>query len=234
MLRKVMVPVLLMCGGVLGSAQPALAQQTVNFTLGYFTVLGEDARVEHDVLNVNRSYLEFDVPDFNGPTIGGEWLAAVGGFFEVGAGISFSRRTVHSNYRDFVDRDGTEIEQDLRLRMLPVAFTVRVLPFSQESPVQPYFGGGIALITWRYSESGEFVDFGAPGRPVFRDAFVAEGTKTGPVALGGVRFAGESASFGGEVRYQRAHADIGDNFAGSKLDLGGWSYQVTFGYRFGQ
>jgi hypothetical protein len=234
MLRKVIVPLLLVSGGVLGSAEPAAAQQTLNFTLGYFTVLGEDARIEQDVINVNRTYLEFDVPDFNSLAVGGEWLVPVGRFIEAGAGIGFSRRTVHSNYRDFVDRDGSEIEQDLRLRMLPIAFTARVLPLSQESPVQPYFGGGIAVITWRYSESGEFIDFDVPSLPVFRDTFAAEGTEAGPVVLGGVRFAGDAASFGGEVRYQRARADVGPNFAGPRLDLGGWSYQVTLGVRFGQ
>ena len=73
-------------------------------------------------------------------------------------------------YRDFIDSDGTEIDQDLELRIVPIAFTVRVLPFGQSTPVQPCFGGGLGIINWRYRETGEFVDFGA-GREIFKDTF---------------------------------------------------------------
>src|SRR5688500_11941084 len=47
----------------------ARAQQTVNFSLGYFTPRGEDARVDGDVLNANRNFLTFDIGDFNGASI---------------------------------------------------------------------------------------------------------------------------------------------------------------------
>src|SRR5688500_15578665 len=88
------------CALILGSARPALAQQTLNFSFGYFAVRGEDARVEGDVLNRNladgRFALVYEIPDFNGPTVGGEWLVALGNYLEAGAGVSFSRRTVPS------------------------------------------------------------------------------------------------------------------------------------------
>src|SRR5688572_18296912 len=54
---------LVACASVLVIAQPAFAQQTLNFSLGYFTVRGEDARVEGDVLTENRSLLVYDVSD---------------------------------------------------------------------------------------------------------------------------------------------------------------------------
>jgi hypothetical protein len=219
-------------GAALLAASPAAAQQTINFSVGYFTPRGEDARVEGDVLNANRNFLVFEVKDFNGASVGGEWLASFGRFVEGGVGIGFSRRTVPSVYTDFVDDDGTEIDQDLRLRIVPIAFTVRVLPLGQDSPVQPYFGAGLGVFNWRYSEVGEFIDFGA-GRAIFRDQFVATGNRAGAVALGGIRFAGDSVSSGFEVRYHKAEADLDDAaFAGSKLDLGGWVYNFTIGVRF--
>jgi hypothetical protein len=138
-------------------------------------------------------------------------------------------------YEKLVDSDGTEIEQDLRLRLLPVALTIRVLPLGQSSGVQPYFGGGLGLINWRYSESGEFVD--PRDRSIFRDQFVATGNQTGPVALGGIRFAGDTVSAGFEIRYQSAVADLAQTFAGfnnAKIDLGGWTYSLTTGIRFGR
>lgn len=118
--------------------------------------------------------------------------------------------------------------------MIPVAFTMRVLPLGRSVPVQPYFGAGLGIINWRYSESGDFVDFGSANRRVFRGSFVAEGNETGPVALGGIRFAGETLSAGFEARYQQATGDVGEEFASPKIDLGGWTYQFTLGVRFGR
>jgi hypothetical protein len=232
----------LVAGAVLaGSARPALAQQTLNFSLGYFTVKGEDARVGGDILKTNRRAFVFDIPDFNSPTVGGEWLVPLGNYFEAGAGASFSRRTVPSVYADFVNSDKSEIEQDFRLRLVPVAFTVRVLPLGQSSGVQPYFGGGLGIINWRYSETGEFVDRscvpGARTCAIFRDSFVASSSQTGPLAVAGLRFAGDTVSAGGEIRFQKADASLGSNFAGlsqPRIDLGGWTYQFTVGMRFGR
>jgi hypothetical protein len=237
-MRTRLIVLTLLAGAALAmSVQTAAAQQTLNFSLGYFTVRGEDARVEGDVLNENRNFLVFDVGDFNGATVGAEWLIPLGEYFEAGAGLSFSRSTVPSVYADFVDTDGSEIEQDLRLRVVPVAFTVRVLPLRQTSPVQPYFGGGLGLFAWRYSESGEFVDF-QRRNAIFRDQFVASGTETGPVVLGGIRFAGDDISGGFEVRYLSADAPLGRPFAivqtDPRIDLGGWTYAFTLGWRFGR
>jgi hypothetical protein len=231
----------LLAAGVLGlGAEPAAAQQTLNFTLGYFTARGEDARVEGDILNEHRgaeATLVYDLKDFNGAAIGAEWLVPLGRFIEAGAGVSFTRRTVPSVYEDFVDADGSEIEQDLRLRRVPVDLTVRVLPLSQDSGVQPYVGGGLSVISWRYSEAGEFVDFSRQ-RAIFRDQFVASGSATGPVILGGLRFAGDSLSAGGEVRYHSAAGELGTGFgstsADPQIDLGGWTYQFNIGLRFGR
>lgn len=221
---------------ILASAWPVAAQQTLNLSLGYFTVRGEDARVERDVLNGNRNVLAFDIADFNGAAIGGEWLVPLGRYLEGGAGVAFSRRTVDSFYERLTDRDGSDIEQRLRLRIVPIAFTVRVVPLGHDSPVQPYIGGGLGVLHWRYSESGEFVDF-QRGNAIFREQYVASGSETGPVVLGGVRFAGDSMSSGVEIRYQGADAPLGRPFSSlqrdPRIDLGGWTYQFTMGWRFG-
>jgi hypothetical protein len=213
--------------------QVARAQQTVNFSIGYFTVRGEDARIAGDVLNANRNFFTFEVDDFDGASIGGEWLVPLGRYVEAGAGLSFTRRTVPSSYtRLFNETNGSAIEQDLRLRMLPAAFTFRVLPLGQDHGFQPYVGGGLGVIAWRYSESGQFVD--TRDRSIFNSSYVASGTATGPIAMGGIRFAGDSAAAGFEVRYQGADANLPAPFAGGTIDLGGWSYLFTVGTRFGR
>jgi hypothetical protein len=233
MLIRFMTCALVAGATVLTTAREAQAQQTLNLSLGGFVVRGEDARTEGDVINANRTFLAFDVSDFNSASIGGEWLVPLGEYLEGGAGVSFSRRTVASVYADFIDNDGSEIDQDLRLRLVPIAFTVRVLPLGQRNALQPYFGAGLGVFNWRYSESGEFVDFGR-NFEIIRDSYVAEGNETGPVILGGLRFGGETWSAGGEIRYHSAEADLDERFAGSKIDLGGWTYNFTVGVRFGR
>lgn len=224
----------LVCAVLLMSASASSAQdarQTVNFTLGYFTPLALDARDDDDVLLANSTFLLIDVDDFNGASVGGEWLFPFGRIVEGGIGVNYTSQSVDSIYLDFVDPDGTEIEQELRLRTVPISFTVRLVPTGHSSPVQPYIGGGIGLINWRYSESGEFIDFGA-GDIIFRDTFVKSGSNVGPVFLGGIRFVGDSASGGFEIKYQKATGDLDANFAAPQIDLGGWTYNFTVGVRF--
>jgi hypothetical protein len=213
---------------------PAAAAQADHvFTVhgGYFALRGEDGRGETDVLFRNLDFLAFDLEDFNGGTFGAEWAVGVGRFLEVGAGAGFYRRTVPSVYRNVVADDGFEIEQDLRLRIAPVTFLARVFPAGRRGGVQPYIGGGVAILAWRYSETGEWV---APDDSLFRATYEDSGNKAGPVLLGGVRFGSDVMFAGGEFRYQAAKADLDPDveFASRRLDLGGYQWLFTFGVRF--
>lgn len=232
MSRQLWLATAIVCSAAIFYPAPAQAQQTFNVSFGYFTVRGQDARVAGDVLNANRNFLTFDVKDFNGASIGGEWLVPVGRYLEAGAGLGFTRRTVPAFYTRLVNRDGSEIDQDLRLRMVPAAFTFRLLPLGEDRAFQPYLGAGLGVIAWRYSESGQFVD--TRDNTIFNNSYVASGTQSGPIAMGGIRFAGDTAAAGMEIRYQGAEADLPAPFAGSKIDLGGWSYLFTVGLRFGR
>ena len=216
------------------TTDPAFAQQSLNFSLGYFTVRGEDARVDGDALVANRELYLFDFSDFNSVSLGAEWLAPLGDYVEVGGGIGFSSRGVDTIYEEFVRPDESEIEQQLKLRIVPITGTVRVLPLGRHAAFQPYIGGGIGIYNWRYSETGDFIDFTRVGNPIFRESFVATGTAIGPVAVFGARFpVGSNATFGGEIRYQKAEGDLDEiDFLGPKLDLGGFHYSATFGIRF--
>jgi hypothetical protein len=216
------------------AADAAFAQQqSLNFSLGYFTVRGEDARVEGDALVANRDLYLFDFDDFNGASIGADYLVGFGDFFEVGAGIGYTSRAVDTIYDDYVRPDGSEIEQQLKLRIVPMSATVRVLPLGRATAFQPYVGGGIGIYNWRYSETGDFVDFSLPGQPLFRESYTASGTSIGPVAVFGLRFPVGEATVGGEMRYQKAEGELDErDFLGPKIDLGGFHYSVTVGFRW--
>jgi opacity protein-like surface antigen len=209
----------------------AQAQQAFTISLGGFVMSGEDARAEGDVLVANRRILSFDLDDFSTGSVGLEWTLPVGDFLEFGAGAGFTSRRVPTVYTGFVNRNGAEIEQDLRLRVVPLTVTARVLPFGRSRAVQPYLGGGVGFLNYRYSEIGDFVDF--TDRSVFSDRFIATGTAIGPVALAGLRIPlGDTWALGGEARYQKAEADLSEDFLGPTLDLGGMHYLFTVQVKF--
>jgi hypothetical protein len=215
------------------SADTAFAQQALNFSIGAFAVRGEDARVDGDALVENRGIYLFDFSDFTSASVAAEYLAPIGEFFEAGAGIGFTSRGVDTIYDDYVRPDGSEIEQTLKLRIVPMTATVRVLPLGRSGVFQPYIGGGIGIFNWRYSEAGDFIDFSLPARPVFRDTYSATGTSVGPVAIFGARFPMGAVTVGGEVRYQKAEGDLDErDFLAPKIDLGGFHYAATVGIRF--
>lgn len=220
------------------------AQQSVNFYLGGFLPNSEDARTRQDggrsadVVVANLDFLAYDTKDFNGAQLGDEYVVGIGEYLDAGLGVGLYRRTVPSVYADYVNDNGAEIEQDIKLRMVPWTATVRLLPFGRAGLIEPYIGGGVTIVNWRYSEAGEFVDFF--DNSVFRDSFVGSGTATGGTVLGGLMIPAGKWGIGYETRWQRVRADLPTDlgFATSRdgqqpwVDLGGWSHLVRFQVRF--
>src|SRR6185369_13798881 len=210
------------------------SRSTVNFTIGYFALKGLESRVDEDVLlndlqNVHP--LLFEIKDFNSAIISGEYLFALGSNFEAGVGVGYSQRSVPSVYADLTRPGGVEIEQELKLKQVPVTFTGRYLFLPRGSSVEPYIGGGIVAIRYRYSEVGDFVD---PDLSIFPARYVADGVAVGPTILGGVRVPAGRWTVGGEGRWQKAEGKdlLKEAFLGDRLDLGGWTANFTFGVRF--
>jgi hypothetical protein len=242
MLRKSLVALLaiVLFGAVF--AAPARAQsQAVSLNIGYFTVRGLDARAaENDVLaaELNGGYydaLAFDLNHFNNVTFSGEWLIGLGDFLEGGVGVGYYSREVPSVSANFVNTNGSEIQQTLRLRIVPITATVRFLPLGRRAIVEPYVGGGLAIMPWRYTEVGQFVFPNADGSADIVSAnYEGSGTSVGPVILGGARFPFGNYAIGGEIRWQRGTGTLPvDQFLTDKIDLGGITYQATFVIRFG-
>lgn len=231
---------LVLAGLALAPAPAAAQDHGFSVSLGYFALRGEDGRAAGDVLNADRCIgvdflcepLLFEVSDFNGATVSGEYLFGLGEFTEIGFGVGFYQRTVASVYELLERPDGTEIEQDLKLRVVPLTATIKLVPTGRTSGFQPYVGAGVAALVWRYSEVGEFVD--PVDFSIFRDSFQANGTEAAPIVFGGVRapIAG-NVMLGGELRYQWAEAELPqDEFLGEVIDLGGLTVQANLTWRF--
>lgn len=211
---------------MLGAAAAASAQvvQSVQIGVGGFFPRGEDTRPNDDVLikdlnNFNR--MLFLISDFRGATISGEWNIGFGRNVEVGIGTGYFRRTVPSIYADVTFPSGQEIEQTLRLRVIPVTAVVRFLPLGNPAGFQPYVGAGVSALNFRYSEIGDFVD--DFDNSIFNARFITSGTATGPVLLGGFRapLGGDIYAFTTELRYQWGRGNLPSDFLGSQVDLGG-------------
>jgi hypothetical protein len=228
-------------------AQSASAQivQSLNVNFGAFLPRGFDSRVAGDVLVADLTTgqpLTFDIGEFKGWTLSGEWNVAFNDRFEVSGGVGYYNQKVNSLYRDLVNGhfteetfDDTEIEQRLHLRMMPITFVARFLPVGRASTVQPYIGAGVAVIPFRYAEVGDFVD--TTDGTVFPARYITTGTAVGPVFLGGLRMplGGDIYSLTFEGRYQWASGDTGGTtaeFLGDKIDLSGGTVNFGFLIRF--
>jgi hypothetical protein len=251
MLRKTLLMLVLIVLVGAAFAPPARAQsQAVSFNLGYLWVRSMQGRYDSgnvtypgDVLwtEFNGDYydqLAFRLQDFNNVTFGGEWLVGLGDFLEGGLGVSYYSANVPSISANLVNADtGADILQTLRLRMIPINATVRFLPLGRHAVVEPYIGGGVAIINYRYAEEGDFVDATDPNNlGIFSATYTHSGWAVGPQIVGGLRVPFGAYFFGGEYRYQWARGSLpttGDNaFLSDRVDLGASTFQVTFGVRF--
>jgi hypothetical protein len=236
---------------ILSSTAHAQVVQSVHFGFGGFFPRGLEARSTDDVIrrNIRGEFLPGEpsvtdalairTQDFRGAQGFGEWIVGVGPNIEVSGGIGIYGRTVPSLYRDLVDdATGRDIEQDIKLRIVPITALVRFLPFGNASTVQPYVGVGVSALRFRYSEVGEFVD------PVtleifdnIGDPYVATGTASGPVFVYGLRvpLGGDIYGLTIEGRHQYGKGNTGgidNNFVADKIDLSGGSFNVGFLVRF--
>jgi hypothetical protein len=211
----------------------ASAQQSLSLSIGGFSPRAEDARDPQDVLVKDRSFLAFNVGDLSGVTFGGEYLVALGKNFDAGVGIGFYQRSTPAvdQFNEFAGT-GDPIVADLKLRVVPVSATFRFLPLGHNDGIQPYIGGGVGAFGWRYSESGDFV--ANDNRTIIHGNFSGSGWSTGPVILGGVRIPIGSVGVGGEIRWQSALGNLpsDQDFAGTKIDLGGLTYSFTVNFKF--
>ena len=246
---QVRIGAIILFAATVVTVAPASAQvvQSLHLGGGFFNPKGFDSRVEGDVL-VRDAFgeqlpgfpglsdaLAFDMSDFRGGQVFAEWNLAFGHHIEVGAGVGLYRRSVPSVYVDLVDEFGDEIEQTLRLRVVPLTAVVRFLPFGRAGDVQPYVGAGVGFYNFRYSEIGRFVD--PDTLDIYEDRFTTNGSVPGAVVLGGLRIplGGDVFGLTLEGRYHIATGDTGGINAGfldEKIDLGGAQFNVGLLVRF--
>ena len=74
-------------------------------------------------------------------------------FLEAGVGASFYQNNRPQRVADLTYPNGDEIEQTLKLRIVPVTATIRFLPLGRNASVQRMWAGGVGFFNWKIRKS---------------------------------------------------------------------------------
>jgi len=217
------------------AAAPATAQAaSLQLRIGGFI-----PRADSNLFRDDSELYTVDKEDWRGVTGGAEFTFEPSDHVEFGLHLDGYSRTVDTNYRNYTRPSGSEILQSLRLTLVPLGATLRLLPTDRYATLQPYVGVGPDLVFYKYEEFGDFIDFGSEDLDIDSDHFRSEGVKPGFHVVGGLRVRlGHDFSVLGEARYQWARARMGDDFRPQpgqdalRLDMSGLSAVVGLSIRF--
>jgi hypothetical protein len=177
--------------------------------------------------------------DFRGVFGGIEYNTLIVPHLELGVHLDAYGKTLETSYRDYTREEDVEIQQRLKLSIVPLGATLRVIPTGKNSPVAPYLGVGIDAIFYSYKEYGDLIDFFDPELTIYDDEIQATGAALGVHAVAGLRvYLNRDVAIVGEGRYQWAKKDMGDDFAPNepglvnRIDLSGASFTIGLHVRF--
>jgi len=203
--------------------------QADSFTvrLGYLSPRG-DSRLWAE----NVATFDYVVNDFNWLFGGAEFDLELNEFVDLAIGVDGYSRSVVSRYRDFVRDDGTEILQDVSLRVAPITFGVRFFPAGKFHVLLPYVSGGLGLYPFEYREEGEFIDLDTA--EIFGATYYDSGLGTGVYAAAGLEASLTHGVFlFGEYRRHFASAGHRGDFGSyGDFDLDASQLSLGFSFRF--
>jgi len=175
-----------------------------------------------------------DKEDFAGVYGGAEYSFNVADHVEMGISLDGYSRTIPTLYRDFSRPNGDDIFQELRLTVVPLGVSLRVLPLDRYATVQPYATIGADVFFYQYEEFGDFIDFFTNNLDISADSFKSNGAALGGHAAAGLRIPlGHDFAITAEGRYQFAQKkQMDDDFSRNRLDLNGASATIGIRLRF--
>jgi hypothetical protein len=212
---------------------------TIKFETGYGI-----QRTSSDIFEDTRRDLTVGSRDFDAPYIGGELAVRVNERWDVALGVGVVQESVASEYRDWLEGD-LPIEQVTEFRTIPITVSAkyylrdrgrRIGRFAWvPSTLTPYVGAGVGVVSYRFEQTGDFIDFTEPApHPIFYDQFISSGEAALFRGLAGVTYSlGKQFELTGEARYDLASADLGPRFEDFEpIDLAGFRAVVGVAVRF--
>ena len=192
------------------------------------------------IFEFTRDLLTVEARDFDTAVFRFDAGWSIGPRLDLVTEVGFSRATIPSEYRDFVDDDDLPIVQTTQLTQAPVGGSLRfwLTPRGREvgrfawvpSRVSVYAGAGGGALWYEFTQFGDFVDF------VDLSIFTEELRSSGWTASGHV-LAGASISLtrqlflSVEARYRWAATPLTGDFVGfDNISLSG--VQPTVGIEF--
>jgi outer membrane protein W len=220
--------------GLLAALPASAGASSLELRIGGFI-----PRADSNLFDDDSSLYTVNKEDWRGVTGGAEFSFTPADHVELGLHLDGYGRRVDTTYRDYTRPSGAEIEQSLRLTLIPLGATLRFLPADRHATVSPYVGVGPDVVFYKYEEFGDFIDFFDPDLPITPDHFISESTAFGAHALGGIRFyVNRDIAIVGEAKYLWAHDDMGDDFLPNapglvnRIDLSGWIFTGGVHLRF--
>lgn len=191
-------------------------------------------RAQSNLFDDTSELFTVDKEDWRGVYGGAEFNFELARHVEMGFSIDGYSRTLDTVYRDFVRESGAEIPQTLRLTIVPLGVSLRLLPADRFAAVSPYVTVGGDVFFYKYEEFGDFIDFFSDDFDISADAFESDGAIFGGHAAAGLRVpVGDDFAITGEVRYQYApRKRMGDDFRNNEIDLSGVSATLGLRLRF--
>jgi opacity protein-like surface antigen len=198
------------------------------------------ARTHSDLFDFVRDKLTIGANAFDTPAVAVDIGTVVSNRVDLVYGFAYSRATVDSEYRRFVDNNREPIAQRTRLQQinLTASAKVAVVPRGREvgrlawipRPVSPYVGAGGGLLRYKFEQSGSFVDF--VDLSVFDASLRSSRWMPGAHVFAGADFKLRRRLFlQAEARYLWAKGPTGQDFVGfDRIDLS--SLNVTAGVNF--
>jgi len=189
------------------------------------------ARTDSDLFDFVRDQLTIGPDAFNTPAVAVDIGTVVSNRVDVVYGFVYSRATIDSEYRRFVDNNREPIAQRTRLQQinLTASAKVAVVPRGRAvgrlawipRPVSPYVGAGGGLLWYKFEQSGAFVDF--VDLSVFDASLRSSRWTPGAQVFAGADFKLRRRLFlEGEARYLWAKGPTGQDFVGfDRIDLSG-------------
>ena len=245
-MRKIVLPLALLAAvlapqAVLAQGGPGFLFNRPRVSIGIRTgyvlptissPLFDDARQD---FNLNRY-------DFDAPYLGGEIAARVGERWDIALGAGWAESHSRSHYRDWVDADGIEIEQENRLQIVTATLGLRYYVSDRgrrigrfawvPSAVTPFVSGGAGITWYELERVGDFIDVDT--FYIWPDVLQSDGA--GATVYGGL---GADISLGkqfylsAEGRYALANAEVSGQYAAyDGIDLSGLQFIAGISLRW--
>lgn len=163
------------------------------------------------------------VDDFENASFGLDYLLPLSSRLSVMFSGSVFEGDTTNAYRDFEDNFGDRIRHDTTLSIASGTIGLLLHLTGPDTAIQPYIGGGGGGYAWELEESGDFIDFRSPSRPVFSADLISDGIAFGYYWLAGLEAPiTPRLSIFAEGRWTRVDDDLSDDLENlGTLDLGG-------------